>query len=119
MPPAIPRPCAHPTCPVLVTGSSRCATHRRAKEADDRRHYGSADERGYDARWRKYRTSYLAMNPLCAACLKQGRTAAAVELDHIVPRAAKPSLFWERTNHQGLCKACHRAKTADERRRGL
>jgi 5-methylcytosine-specific restriction endonuclease McrA len=35
-------------------------------------------------------------------------------IDHIVPVRERPDLMWERTNLQGLCKACHDHKTALE-----
>lgn len=32
-------------------------------------------------------------------------------IDHIQPWKLKPSLFWDESNHQTLCKACHNRKT--------
>ena len=47
--------------------------------------------------------------PLCAVCQR----APSVELDHIVPLSLGGSDDGD--NLQGLCKACHREKTARER----
>lgn len=32
-------------------------------------------------------------------------------MDHIEPWRFKPSLFWEESNHQGLCHSCHNHKS--------
>ena len=53
----------------------------------------------------------LAKWPLCAHCQSDGRTVAAVELDHVIPLAAGGALM-NPLNVQGLCEAHHRAKTA-------
>jgi 5-methylcytosine-specific restriction protein A len=116
MPEAINRPCAWPGCRALTTYATYCYTHSTKARADRERRFGTADERGYDARWRRYRVAYLAAHPLCVLCERAGRVTAAEEIDHIIPRSVKPYLFWEPTNHQGLCRVCHRAKTAQEAR---
>lgn len=62
---------------------------------------------------RRRRLRYLREFPLCASCLKLGRTRVAVELDHIVPlHKGGPD---DETNVQGLCRPCHAAKSAEER----
>jgi 5-methylcytosine-specific restriction enzyme A len=60
----------------------------------------------------KARAKLFAANPLCAECEKQGRTAIARIRDHIIPLAFG-GLDIE-SNTQGLCEACHSAKTAEE-----
>jgi 5-methylcytosine-specific restriction protein A len=73
--------------------------------------------RGYDRRWRKYRRWFLSKNPLCVECVKEGRPTLAVHVDHVEPvegGQADP-LFWEETNHQGLCQSHHSRKTAREK----
>lgn len=55
-----------------------------------------------------------AKSPLCVLCESAGRVSAVEEWDHIVP-------LWQggadtETNLQGLCRACHVAKTAEEAR---
>ena len=68
-------------------------------------------------RYQNARREFLLAHPLCKACEREGRTMAAVELDHVVPADKAPELFWDTTNWQGLCRPCHEAKTADENRR--
>ena len=72
---------------------------------------GSAAERGYSADWRKARRRFLAVNPLCAACLKRGVLTPATVVDHILPHRGNPQLFWDESNWQPLCKRCHDKKT--------
>ena len=50
-------------------------------------------------------------HPLCAECRKQGRYTKATVVDHIVPHRGDQKLFWDRSNWQPLCKACHDRKT--------
>lgn len=60
------------------------------------------------------RRAVLDEEPLCRACLAQNVTRASVEVDHIVPLHLGGSD--RRSNKQGLCAPCHRAKTAAEAR---
>ena len=50
-------------------------------------------QRGYGARWRRFRAAYLARveNCLCLFCKAAGRVTAASEIDHIQPVAGKRS----------------------------
>jgi 5-methylcytosine-specific restriction protein A len=75
------------------------------------RERGNSAERGYDARWRKYRLWFLQQHPLCVDCLKQGKTVAATVVDHIVPHRGDETLFWATDNHQSMCESHHAAKT--------
>lgn len=94
------------------------------KELDERR--GTAHERGYTKRWYKARTTFLRSHPLCAQCLREGRTTAARVVDHIIPHQGNQQLFWDKGNWQPLCDHtspwnCHGKKTAAEanaRKRG-
>lgn len=77
----------------------------------------TAAARGYDGRWRRYRAVFLAdpKNALCVHCMKQdGRPVPATVVDHIVPHKGDAKLFWDESNHQGLCKMHHDKKTATE-----
>lgn len=66
------------------------------------------DKRLYDStRWRKERKAYLADNPLCIMCDRQGRTTPATVVDHVVPHSGDEVLFWDRSNWQPLCVSCH------------
>lgn len=79
------------------------------------------NERGYDSRWHKARSTYLKHHPLCVECSKLGFHVTATVVDHIIPhrlgaaintgdtelvRAAR-LLFWDKTNWQSLCTSHH------------
>lgn len=85
----------------------------RRQELDERR--GSASERGYGSRWRKFRDAYLARHPLCVACQRCGRVSPAVVVDHVKPHGGDMRIFWALPdNAQGLCSACDGAKKPRE-----
>lgn len=123
----------------------RCGTVRRSgdscKVCFERldRQRGSAHSRGYSRRWREAREAYLRARcdhdgaappadcPDCAGtglkhrwcrlCKVEGRgLAMATDVDHIKPHGGNPAQFWNRSNWQPLCGACHRKKTNAERR---
>ena len=71
----------------------------------------SATQRGYDSRWRKARTRYLAEHPLCASCLADGRLTAATVVDHVMAHGGNRQVFWDCDNWQAMCKPCHDSKT--------
>jgi 5-methylcytosine-specific restriction protein A len=50
--------------------------------------------------------------PLCIECLREGRTEAATEWDHVVPLHLGGADH--ESNLQGLCHECHKAKTSRE-----
>lgn len=109
------RPCRHPGCPQLTNDKSGyCDSHlkQERRRLDSQR--GTSTQRGYDARWRRYRAAYLAEHPLCAQCERDGKLTPATVVDHIVPHRGDYSLFWDPGNHQPLCKPCHDRKTAAE-----
>ena len=102
------RPCRYPGCPNLCESGTYCPEH--SAESPDRLR-GSANERGYDAKWRRARKRFLQRHPLCANCLSQGVLTPATVVDHIVPHRGDHRLFWDEQNWQPLCKACHDRKT--------
>jgi 5-methylcytosine-specific restriction endonuclease McrA len=72
----------------------------------------------YNHRWRKERKHYLALNPLCCYCLKQGKVTPATVVDHITPHKGDLNLFWDANNWQPMCKHCHDSvKQSEERGR--
>lgn len=102
--------------PRLRTKRAPSAEHQQRKANDreyDRRR-GSAAKRGYGPRWRKAREGWLAQHPLCAECEKRDRIRPATDVDHIIPHKGDMALFWDRSNWQSLCHACHSRKTARE-----
>jgi 5-methylcytosine-specific restriction protein A len=80
------------------------AWHQPGKNAR-RRKRGRAGQRD--------RAAVLAEEPLCRPCLAAGRCTPTEQVDHI--RDDLPDELWDaRENKQGICKACHRDKTARE-----
>lgn len=107
MPFAPKHPCASSGCRALVQrGKARCDDHERQ---NDRRR-GTAHERGYDARWRKYRLAYLREHPLCVECESEGITEPATVVDHIQAHKGDERLFWEPSNHRAICRVHHDAR---------
>jgi len=68
----------------------------------------------YNHRWRKYSKSRLIKHHLCVECDRQGKTEIATETDHIIPHKGSRHKFWDKSNHQSLCKSCHSKKTISE-----
>lgn len=95
------RPCAHPGCPEVVSGTRYCERHRRC---DDRR--DTAARRGYDGRWQRLREMYLRRHPLCEVCEREGRVTPAVIVHHRKPikRGGHPL---DVENLMSVCRACH------------
>ena len=105
MPNKAPSPCRDPRCPNMRP----CKDHPITKERPGR---GTAAERGYDHRWRKYTKGYKLRNPYCRLC-----SNPTYAVDHIIPVNDGGS-FWDENNHQPLCQSHHNAKTARERGKG-
>lgn len=79
----------------------------------------TAPQRGYGSRWARYRKAFLARpeNALCRRCEARGRVEPSTDVDHIQPVTGPDDpLFWEPSNHQGLCHGCHSQKTNTEDR---
>lgn len=57
----------------------------------------------------------LSRYPVCVMCHGSGRITPATVADHIKP--LRQGGGWGLDNGQGLCHACHNAKTAKERGR--
>lgn len=75
-----------------------------------------ADRLRSTARWQRLRMLVLRREPLCRACTDAGRTTPATEVDHIAPLQRSLDLAFVESNLQPLCRPCHMAKTAAERR---
>lgn len=107
--------CSQPGCDKKTKpGYSRCSEHQsKARKISDRKR-DNASTRGYGHKWRKSRSDYLLRNPLCHDCLNNGLITAASVVDHIKPHRGNQHLFWDVTNWQPLCEACHNKKTSRE-----
>lgn len=71
-------------------------------------------ERQRGRKLQERRARYLRANPLCKHCLAKGLVTQAVEVDHIQPLEKDGADCFD-TNGQGLCKPCHREKTARDK----
>ena len=71
-----------------------------------------SDERLRGRRGVAQRTRRLMAHPLCATCYDAGRIVPTDEIDHVVPLSRGGTD--DDDNVQGLCAACHRAKSAGE-----
>lgn len=112
------KPCAHPGCAAIVRDGWLCPNHaeQRQKQYDSAR--GSAASRGYDARWQKLRTMFLAAHPLCVDPYGLHQSpVAATDVDHKKPKRDGGTNLWD--NLQALCHECHSRKTAMENSRWL
>lgn len=73
-------------------------------------------QRLYGRAWARYRLGFLTKpeNIFCRICQAADppRDVLAVVVDHIVPYKGDQHLFWDKANHQPLCKQCHDRKTA-------
>lgn len=102
----------------IVLGEKYCAIHAKARKAEGRL---PANLRGYDSKWRTYRAAFLSFEPLCWMCQSEGRATAATVVDHITPvtNGQADPLFWDKRNHQSLCRDCHSYKTRVIDKRGF
>lgn len=109
--------CSSPDCPNLTSRFERfcpTCTAKRAIEYGKKRDRKrlSSRQRGYDARWDKFRKLYLVeMIRLgywrCAECMEEFRGSDGVQVDHIKPLKTNPELKYDKSNLQLLCRRCH------------
>jgi 5-methylcytosine-specific restriction protein A len=93
-------------------GSGRCAAH--VHEPWVKRPQAAKRIRG--RKLQALRAALFRAAPLCAECERQGRVALATQRDHI--RALEEGGTDTEDNVQGLCTACHEAKSQAEAQRG-
>ena len=75
-------------------------------------HTAKTTERGLGWEWQKRRLRVLRRdNYLCQPCLREGRTTAASEVDHIAPRAKAGAAVTD-DGCQSICGPCHEACVA-------
>lgn len=90
---------------------NRTPCFNRDPEKEKEKHKNKPSRRNpfatYGTTWKKMRLRFLAENPLCVFCLKQGKSKPANVVDHIVPHKGDASLFWDTSNWQALCWHCH------------
>lgn len=86
-------------------GSRERKSWSRQPGVNDRRRRGRVGQRE--------RQRVLDEEPFCRLCLKRDLEVASEEVDHIVPLSEGGKDV--RSNKQGLCVPCHRAKSLAER----
>jgi 5-methylcytosine-specific restriction protein A len=74
----------------------------------------TADPRYKTNRWKVYSYQYRQKNPLCAICDKENKVSASELVDHII-RVNFGGSFYDKRNHQALCRTCHDLKSFKER----
>lgn len=95
-------------------GSSLCEQHAPLKAIKEQRRLSNAEYK--KAAWLSIRAAQLSKEPLCAACMHEGRVAAAEHVDHLfawnqlTPSAFRLNIF------QSLCAAHHSLKTSLEQK---
>lgn len=67
-------------------------------------------------RWlQRFRERHFSQHPLCVHCLAKGRVTVATQLDHKRALTNGGRDFdGDPENAQGLCDACHEAKTRED-----
>ena len=108
-------------CPNLIPRGVRscpeCLPFEKAAARENDRRRGGATERGYDARWARFRRMFLNEHPLCAC----GCMRPSVEIHHLQPVSGPDDPnFYEESNLVALTKQCHSRETMrmlNERRR--
>jgi len=95
----------------VPAGQQYCQVHKKKEQKRYDEQRGTAAQRGYGPRWKKYRRWYLQRHPLCVHYDDCHNVATVV--DHIKP-VSKGGDFWDPDNHQPMCKPCHDQKTAKQ-----
>ena len=109
------RACRWPGCPEIVYGKhTYCEAHRAEVRQSRDRVYdearGTSSERGYDAKWQRFREWFLsrAGNQYCHRCLElDGEIVKAEVVHHIIPVSERSDLRLVPDNCQPLCYQCH------------
>ena len=80
----------------------------KRKQRKQRRKAGLEAEPYSTPQWKKARREFLSNVPVCDNC----NTERATVVDHKKPHRGDPTLFWDMSNWQALCRRCHNRKTA-------
>ena len=97
-----------------------CKNDKTSRSTFCAEHGGGITEKGREnsklystGYWQKQRRAQLSKEPLCAACLLEGRVVQAEAIDHVFPHRQNTEKF--KTNlFQSLCIAHHTIKTQEE-----
>ena len=106
------KPCMTPGCPTLHSNrGGRCDVHGKKNE-QERQAYLNANRPtstglGYDREWQRFRSGFLAENPVCVDCGGQ-----ANQVDHVNSVRDHPELRLSYSNCRAMCARCHSRRTA-------
>ncbi len=84
----------------------------------------NAGDRGYDARWQRYRLDVIREHvqthgPFCAECQAPLDFHRGTHVDHIEGHDGQDDpKFWDRSNLRVICRSCHSSKTRRDTGRG-
>ena len=95
-------------------GSSLCEQHAPQAAIKEQRRLSNAEYK--KAAWLSIRASQLSREPLCAACMHEGRVAAAEHVDHLFALNHNNSTSFKINIFQSLCAAHHSLKTSLEQK---
>ena len=120
------RPCRgrFNACPNLVEINQKycptCLPLEKKRQRKETREYDKTRDPNVvkwqkSARFQRSRAWFLKRNPICNECEKQNKLTPATILHHITPHNGEYRLFWDQSNWQGLCNACHEDKHVQDR----
>ncbi|ECC6921930.1 HNH endonuclease [Salmonella enterica] len=115
MPPRTPRACRKHGCARTTTDRSGYCEQHRGTGWESQRAGRTNKQRGYGYTWTLLRERIMQRdNFICQPCRQQGIATPATAVDHIKPKAHGGTD--DDSNLQAICEACHRMKTARERK---
>lgn len=99
------KPCKFPGCPHL-THDDYCDEHRLlARKRYEKYERDPATRQRYGSAWRKIRTRYVALHPLCEMCEKEGRLTPVEAVHHKIELSVGGTNDF--SNLMSVCKSCH------------
>jgi 5-methylcytosine-specific restriction protein A len=107
--------CRFRGCPKRSEHDGFCDEHRKQCNREYNRTRRDDVSRDFynSPTWKRLRKAFLAANPLCRTCEKDGRLTLATIVDHRVPiKHGGAPLDW--ANLQPLCGSCHSRKSVQE-----
>lgn len=114
--PTVPRSqCDHYQCKAhSIKGSRFCTQHTSTKTVSIDRQAFNAPYK--TAAWAHIRQRQLSAQPLCAACLIDGRVTQADHVDHLFAWQTIGHQAFTRNIFQSLCAECHGIKSGLEKK---
>ena len=93
--------------------NSFCTDHGGKEwiDTEDRKQFNSMYQSAF---WRQKRQTQLSIQPLCQACLSEGRIGSAIHIDHVFAWKVLGKQAFTHNLFQSLCAEHHSHKTALE-----